>query len=147
MFRWFIEVSTASADWPRMLCTMTGVEPAEDEAVSDRLQNPATGALAERPAMLDGLQEVARGHVRYEVAYCQYGADMVRYPRYGSLSPRNPKSVAFSRVCAQCKPVRELSRHNAAATLTVASHVTAAQANIRVDQCIAARVCGQNLQL
>ena len=51
----------------------------EDEALHGRLQNPATGQLAERPALLDGLREVAPGHVRYQVSYCHYGAKMVRH--------------------------------------------------------------------
>ena len=47
------------------------------------LQNPATGSLAERAVLLDGLREVAPGYVRHEVSYCMYGATMVRQPRQG----------------------------------------------------------------
>ena len=43
-------------------------------------QNPATGSLAGRAVLLDGLREVAPEFVRHEVSYCMYGATMVRQP-------------------------------------------------------------------
>lgn len=47
------------------------------------LQNPATGSLAERAVLLDGLREVAPEYVLYVVDYCKYGATMVSQPCQG----------------------------------------------------------------
>lgn len=86
---------------------MTHLETAEDEAVYDRLQNPATGALAERPAMRDGLQEMAPGHVCYVVDYCQFGADMVRYPNDWKPFLLGTQSLLPSVVCVGSAHTRE----------------------------------------
>lgn len=40
------------------------------------IENPATGVLAERRVLLDGLDAVAPDWERYEVSYCQYGCSM-----------------------------------------------------------------------
>jgi hypothetical protein len=67
-----------------MLCTMIGLRT---RLFTCWLQNPATGLLAERPALLDGLREVAPGHMRYQVSYCHYGAKMVRHSNCESPFP------------------------------------------------------------